>query len=311
MIRQGVECELFGYGILRDPAADKLLAESYEGCKVSFGRFDALDLKEVTISQQTVLLRSAQVKAQFPPITPEEAAMVFLGPRQTVEAVFWAARRSLTVQGMVYEGAFFQAICNAVKQGLFGYGASSSATVLLGSEADISQSDIHFSGWLIGEDVPLPVTTDEIASLVPVEGRVSVQTIYQQAVEKYGKERVTEQALANALQRGIKDNRFGYASNDTATIAFNLNEFTLAGFLGLPEALPADTRVLRFHGAVTPIELANALQAATALSKLGDSTLQLDLKLELRGEVNEHSVTMALNQLKQRVAGLKVEDSKG
>jgi hypothetical protein len=122
---------------------------------------------------------------------------------------------------------------------------------------------------------------------------------------------VTEHTLANALRRAVKENRFGYADSETAVIAFNFNEFAITGFIGQPEILPPDTRVLRFHGAITPLELAIVLQAATALSKLGDSTLQLDLKLELRGEVNEHPVAMALNQLKQRVSGLKVEDSKG
>ena len=95
------------------------------------------------------------------------------------------------------------------------------------------------------------------------------------------------------------------------TIAFNLNEFSLAGFVGQPETLPPDTRMIRFIGQVTPIELASVLQAATALSRLGDSNLYLDLKLELKGEVNEHPVNVALNQLKQRVTGLKVEDSDG
>jgi hypothetical protein len=70
----------------------------------------------------------------------------------------------------------------------------------------------------------------------------------------------------------VIDNRFGYAVSDSATIGFNLNEFALSGFLGQPEALPPDTRILRFIGTVTPIELANVLQAATALSKIGDST---------------------------------------
>ena len=283
----------------------------YEGNKVRFGRFDAMELSEIEISQRSVLLRSDQVRTQFPGITKEEIMMVFLGPRQTVEFAFWAARRSATVQGMVYEGAFFQAVCDGVKAGLFGYTASFSTSIVRGPEAEIQPSSIQFSGWLIGEDVPLPITAEELARLAPSEGRVSIQSIYEKAVNLFGHERVTEQSLVTALQRCVKEGRFGFAPSDTTTIAFNLNEFSLAGFIGTPETLPPGTRVIRFTGQVTPIELASVLQAATALSRLGDLNLHLDLKLELKGEVNEHPVNVALNQLKQRVTGLKVEDSKG
>ena len=94
-------------------------------------------------------------------------------------------------------------------------------------------------------------------------------------------------------------------------MAFDLREFSLRGFLGQPAALPPGTRVIRFQGTVTPIELASILQTATALSRLGQSQLHLALKLELTGEINGHSVTVSLTQLKQRAATLRIEDSEG
>jgi len=308
-IRQGIERELFGYGILLDADQDKLKAEAYERGKVYFGAFDAAELRDIEISQRAVLLRSAQVKTQFPPITSEEVAMVFHGERQTIEMVFGDARRSAAVQGMVYKGAFFEAVCAGVKAGLFGYTSSPILPLLRGPDSEISPNDIQFSGWLIGEDVPLPITADEIARLIPANGRIAVETLYQNAVNQYGAERVNEQTLASAIQRCIKEQRFGFAPSETASVAFDLKEFSVQGFLGQPEALPPDTRVIRFQGTVTPIELASILQAATALSRLGDSTLQLDLRLELRGDIIEHSVNVSLNQLKQRVSALRVEDS--
>ncbi|MGB3217310.1 MAG: DUF499 domain-containing protein, partial [Anaerolineae bacterium] len=104
-IRQGVERELFGYGLLLDADQDKLKAASYARGKVYFGEFDAVEMREVEISQRAVLLRAAQVQAQFPAISPEEVAMVFHGERQTVEMAFGDARRSAAIQGMVYKGA--------------------------------------------------------------------------------------------------------------------------------------------------------------------------------------------------------------
>ena len=53
------------------------------------------------------------------------------------------------------------------------------------------------------------------------------------------------------------------------------------------------------------------MKAAINLSRLGESSITLDLSLELKGEVSDHAVTMALNELKSRVATLKVEDVKG
>ncbi len=308
-IRQGVERELFGYGVLRAPELDKLQAASYEHGRVYFGSHDAAALDAIAISHSAVLLRRAQVQAQFPAITPEEVGMVFQGQRQTLETTFWAARRSQTVQGMVYEGAFFQAVLAGVQAGLFGYAASAASPLQRGSSAELSLADIHFSGWLIGEDVPLPVSVEEIARLAPSEGRMSVQELYRRAVEAYGDARVSEQALLNALQRGVRENRFGCAAGESDAIAYNLDELNLGGFIGQPAALPPDTRLIRLSGTITAVELASILQAAAALSRLGESTLHIDLRLELRGEVANHPVTVALNQLRQRVQGLRVEDS--
>lgn len=308
-IRQGVERELFGYGLLLDADQDKLKAASYARGKVYFGEFDAAEMREVEISQRAVLLRAAQVQAQFPAISPEEVAMVFHGERQTVEMAFGDARRSAAIQGMVYKGAFFEAVCAGVKAGLFGYTPSPNAPVLRGPDADIAPHDIRFSGWLIGEDVPLPVTADEITRLMPADGRIAVETLFQNAIRQYGAERANEQALASAIQRCIRERRFGFAPTATASVAFDLKEFSLQGFLGQPADLPPGTRIIRFQGAVTPIELASILQTAAALSKLGQSHLHLALKLELTGEINDHAVTVSLTQLKQRVQGLRVEDS--
>lgn len=115
--------------------------------------------------------------------------------------------------------------------------------------------------------------------------------------------------MTSAIQRCIKELRFGFAPTAAASVGFDLKEFSRQGFLGQPAALPPGTRVIRFQGAVTPIELASILQTATALSRLGRSQLHLDLKLELTGDINGHSVTVSLTQLKQRVATLRIEDS--
>ena len=95
-----------------------------------------------------------------------------------------------------------------------------------------------------------------------------------------------------------------------ASIALGQQPVSLAGFVGRPEILPPDTRVLRFYGRVTAVDLASVIKAATNLSKLGDSELSLDLRLTLKGEINDHSVQVALSELRNRVAGLKIEDTK-
>ena len=51
----------------------------------------------------------------------------------------------------------------------------------------------------------------------------------------------------------------------------------------------------------------------TNLSKLNEeeASLALELRLELKGEVNDHSVQMALREIGKRVVGLVVEDVRG
>jgi hypothetical protein len=70
--------------------------------------------------------------------------------------VFWAPNAP-DVKGMVYEGAFFQAVSTGVLGcrvcGLIQHND------LRVPEAGLSPGEVHF-GWLIGEDVPLPVTAD-------------------------------------------------------------------------------------------------------------------------------------------------------
>ena len=87
-----------------------------------------------------------------------------------------------------------------------------------GHNAELELADIHFSGLLIGEDVPMPVTADEIARFVPTMGRISVQELYQRVIETHGAERTTEQNVLSALQRYLNDHRFGYAATETELI---------------------------------------------------------------------------------------------
>jgi len=309
-IRQAVEQDLFGYGLLRDSEQDKLKAGSYE--RVFLGAFDARDLDVVEISDRALLMRRDQVYALFPPVSKEEVAMVLQGPRQSVERVFWEARQSLTVQGRVDRLSFFEAICKGVKAGLFGYAEAAGAPVVRGKVAELVSEEVRFSGLLIGEELPLPVTANEVARLVPAEGRVPVPELYQTAIVTYGVERVTEQGLFNALSRCVAEGRFGYAATEAAAIQPGPQAVSLDGYIGRPEALPPDTRAIRFSGRVSSVELANVIKAAINLSKLGKSSIiTLDLRLELKGEVSDHAVTMALNELKSRVAALKVEDVKG
>ncbi|MFQ5615043.1 MAG: ATP-binding protein [Anaerolineales bacterium] len=308
-IRKGVAGEHFGYGLLHETAQDKLKAASYQ--RVYLGPFDANDLSDIPISHRAVLLRPGQVYALFPPITKEEIAMLLTAPRQTVNAAFQTARAAPTIQGRVDKRAFFTALVEGVKAGLFGYTPTLDDPIQRGPDAELTPDDVAFSGLLIGEDVPLPITADELARLLPAEGRVTVRDLYQQAVAAYGAERVTKGSLLLALQRCVKEGRFGYAPSPEVLIQPDPARLTLDGYVGPPETLPPDTRVLRFRGAVQPNELAHVIKAAMNLSKLGDSNITLDLRLELKGEVNEHSVSMALNELRRRVEGVEVEDVRG
>jgi hypothetical protein len=184
---------------------------------------------------------------------------------------------------------------------------------------------VRFSGWLIGEEVPLPVTAEEVARLVPGEGKVLVQELYQQALEAYGAERVSEQGLLNALGRCVRGDagypqaRFGYAASADALVRPGAAVVTMDGYVGPPEELPPDTRLIRLHRdavyprTVSPMSLANVMKTAISLSKLSEeeASIALELSLDLKGEVNEHAVKMALREIQKRVAGLAVEDVEG
>ncbi|MBN1889079.1 MAG: ATP-binding protein [Thermoflexales bacterium] len=308
-IRQAVERDLFGYALLRDSDQDKLKAGSYE--RVYLGPFDAGEMDVVEISARAVVMRAEQVYALFPPVTQEEVAMLLHGPRQSVEAVFYAARKSLTIQGRVDKRSFFTAICEGARAGLFGYADSTDAPVVRGKAVDLAPDQVRFAGVLVGEQVPLPITADEVARLIPAQGRISVEELYQQALATFGAERVSQATLLSALRNCIAEVRWGYAASVDAIIQAGAQAVAMDGYVGQVEALLPDTRIIRLSGAVSAVELASIIKAATNLSKLGASSITLDVRLELKGEVSEHAVTMALNELKGRVAGLKVENVKG
>ena len=311
MIRKGLERNLFGLGILIDSGADMLQRSSYEHGRIYFDAIDAHEMGLIEISHRTVMMRAEQVNVIFKPITKEEVAMFVTAPRNPMQAVFKAARESQMITGRTDIASFFSAVADGVKAGLFGYAESSNAPIQRGAEAEVRPSNITFAGYLIGEDVPLPVTADEIASMVPDDGLVSVQNIYQKAVAAFGVERVSEQSLLNALQRCIKEQRFGVTGEETGIAQYDVKALTIDGFIGKPKALPPNVRRLRFSGMVTAADLASIIKATNSLSKLGESTITVELRLELKGEVNDHSVNVNLAELRQRVSGLKIEDVKG
>lgn len=311
MINKGVERNLFGLGILLDTNEDMLNRASYEHQHIYFGPFDANEIGMIDISHRTVLMRSEQVNVIFKPITKEEVAMLVTASRNPIQAVFQAARKSQMVTGRTDPASFFNAIVEGVKADLFGYAASSNAAIQRGSEAELTASEISFSGYLIGEDVPLPVSADEVAVLVPESGLISVQEIFQKAISTYGSERVSEQILLNALQRCIKEQRFGVTGEETGVAQYNLQALAMAGYIGKPTVLPPNVRHLRLVGVVSAVDLASVIKTTNALSKLGEATITIDLRLELKGDVNDHSVNMSLTELRQRVSGLKIEDVKG
>jgi hypothetical protein len=217
------------------------------------------------------------------------------------------------VSGRVNQESFFTAVVEGVKSGLFGYAEALEGAVLRGPESDLKADEVRFSGWLIGEDVPLPVTTEELRHLLPAEGRVALQDLYQRAVDTYGDERITTERLLDLLNRGVGEKRFGYAATVEAPIQPGVQIVSLDGYVGLPDVVPPDTRLIRVRGEVSSAELANVVRAAMQVSGLGAQVeITLDLTLALEGEVkNEHSLQMALRELRQRVAGLRVEDVGG
>jgi hypothetical protein len=309
MIKQGVEQSLFGYGVLVDDRKGKLQAASYE--RVFFGAFDAEALPAVEIGARGVLLRPAQVDALFPPMTQDEIAMVLDGPRQSVATVFKAARTSPMVEGRVDQASFFAAVVEGVTHGLFGYAETAEGTVLRGPEADLAADEVRFSGWLIGEDVPIPVTVEEIVRLLPAEGRIRVEDLYAQAVSQYGDARVTAERLLDLLKRSAREHSLGYAATVEAAIEPGIRVAALEGYVGRAEAVAPDARVIRVHGDVSSTDLANVIKTVMAVSRLSeDVSITLDLRLALAGEVkNEHSLQTALRELQQRVGGVAVEDS--
>ena len=313
-IRQGVEQGLFGYGVLVDDTRDKLRADSYERGRVYLGAFDVHDMPAVEIGPRAVLLRPAQVDVLFPPITPQEIAMLLATtPKQSVDSVFRLARVTPTVQGRVDRDGFFAAVCAGARAGLFGYAESANAPVQRGATCDLTPEQVAFTGWLIGEDTPLPVTLDEVVQLVPSQGRVAVQDVVQHAVDLYGAERVTPQGVLDLLGRCVAQGRFGYAAGVESLVQPGAQAVALSGYVGAPELPPPDTRLIRLRGPVSTMDLASVVKTINTLSKLGaEASITLALELTLKGEVtNEHAVQMALKEIRQRVAGMTVEEVKG
>ncbi|MBN1922025.1 MAG: ATP-binding protein [Anaerolineae bacterium] len=312
MIRAGVEQGVFGYGVLIDDTRDKLQAASYERERVYFGPFDAAEMGVVELGPRGVLLRPGQVDALFPPVTPDEVAMLLHKARQSVNEIFQTARHLPTVKGRVDQVTFFAAVSAGVRVGLFGYAESADGAVQRGAGASLTPEEVAFTGWLIGEDTPLPLTAEELARLLPVRGRLAVEDLYAQAVQTYGAERVTEQGVLDLLQRILREGRCGYAGSADAPVRPGWATVTLAGYIGQPELPPPDTRIIRLRGTITPVEMANVMKTAMNLSRLSkESSITLALDLELKGEVNDHSVQMALKEIQGRVAGVEVEDVRG
>jgi hypothetical protein len=311
MVERGVEQEIFGYGMLRSDRDEILQAQSYD--RVFFGPTDAGDLRVVEIGPRGVLLRPAQVNALFPPITPDEVAMLLSDPRQQVSDVFRAARTSPLVEGRVNQEAFFVAICEGVQAGLFGYAEHAQGAMVRGPQAALTPGDVRFSGWLIGESVPLPVTAEEVVRLAPSEGRIAVQELLDRAAATYGAERVTAEHMMDLLAHAIREGRFGYAADADTLIQTGISAIAPEGYIGAPETPPPDTRLIHLRGAIGQTELVNVIQMAMKLGSLSQepTTITLEMSIALKGEVNEHAVKNALRDIQKRVAGLVVEDVRG
>jgi len=139
-----------------------------------------------------------------------------------------------------------------------------------------------------------------------------VQDLYQRAVDVYGAERVAAQGLLGTVGRCVSEGRFGYAATTAALVQAGAQPVDLDGYVGQPELPPPDTRLIRLPGTVTPMQMANVMKTAINLSKLSaESSITLDLKLELKGDVNDHSIQMALREIQRLVPGVAVEDVKG
>jgi hypothetical protein len=118
--------------------------------------------------------------------------------------------------------------------------------------------------------------------------------------------------LLDTVGRCVSEGRFGYAATTAALVQAGAQPVDLDGYVGQPELPPPDARLIRLHGTITPMQMANVMKTAINLSKLSaESSITLDLKLELKGDVNDHSVQMALREIQRLVPGLAVEDVKG
>ena len=105
---------------------------------------------------------------------------------------------------------------------------------------------------------------------------------------------IREGAGLETVRHSVAEGRCGYAVSEDALLQVGEQAVALDGYVGPPETPPPDTRLIRLHGAVSPMSLANVMKTAIALSKLGEEvSIDLNLSLELKGEVNEHSVQMA------------------
>ncbi|HEX8220925.1 MAG TPA: DUF499 domain-containing protein, partial [Chloroflexia bacterium] len=309
-IRQGISREIFGYGVLHDSSQDKLKVTSYE--RLYMGAPDAKDLMVTEVSDRTVLLRPEQIYILHPPITPEEVAMLLKAPRQSVNAVFDMARGSVTVKGRVDKRSFFAAVAEGTKAGLFGYAESDAqgALVVRGSGTELTPEQVEFSGVLVREDVPLPVTADEIVRLVAGGEVVPVRMIYERAVAAYGADRASEQAVVVAVRNVIQEKRYGYAAEENQPLQTGDQAISLDGYLGQPTLVASEGQLIHLRGTVTQVGLANMVKTAVNLGNLGESTISIELHIHFKGDVSEHAVSTAITELKSRVPGLQVDYTK-
>jgi hypothetical protein len=158
--------------------------------------------------------------------------------------------------------------------------------------------------------VPLPVTAEELTHLLPDGGRIAVQDLLDRAATTYGAERVDAEHVLELLTHVVHDRRFGYAADAEAPIQTGVERVSLEGYVGVPDVVPPDTRVIRVQGQINRSELADVIKMAMKIGSLCDDVgITLDLQFEIKGEVkNEHSLQMALRELRQGVAGWVVEE---
>lgn len=308
-IQQGVERGIFAFGILQEADSDKLNAASYE--QVYFGEFDAKDIYAIELSTRTVLMRPDQLQAIFPAITKEEVAMLLIAPRQTVQQIFEAARHNQAVRGRVDQSSFFAAVVEGVRAGLFGYSENVNVPIQRGEDAVITPSQVRFSACLIGEDTPVPISSSELTQIMPSQGRLNVRDLFEKAVAAFGATRVPDADFLVALQRCINDARFGYAASEQAPLQTGEVKIDWEGYVGEQEPVAPDTRLITLTGKISQQDLAKIVSSVINMSKLGEASLQIALRLEIKRGANEHSIGTALNELRRQVPSLKVDDVQG